>query len=103
MREYMLMPHTADTMLVATRLFRRDLDKDFSSALFGYLWNFADPLVIAGVFIVLRSGGIIGGEELMIPFGVYVLYGMLLLKAFTNALARPLTLLKRSASLLTQT
>ena len=90
-------------LLVATRLFRRDLDKDFSSSLFGYLWNFADPLVIAGVFIVLRSGGIIGGEELMIPFGVYVLYGMLLLKAFTNALARPLTLLKRSASLLTQT
>ncbi len=90
-------------LLVATRLFRRDLDKDFSSSLFGYLWNFADPLVIAGVFIVLRGGGIITGEELAIPFGVYVVYGMLLLKAFTNALARPLTLLKRSSSLLTQT
>jgi ABC-type polysaccharide/polyol phosphate export permease len=68
MREYMLMPHTADTMLVATRLFRRDLDKDFSSALFGYLWNFADPLVIAGVFIVLQSGGVIAIKDEILPF-----------------------------------
>ena len=96
------MKRVSETMLVATRLFRRDLDREFSSAFLGYLWNFADPLIIAGVFVVLRSGGVIADENLAIPFGVYVVYGMLLLKAFTNALTRPLSLIRRSSSILSQ-
>lgn len=96
------MRRLSDSVSVARRLFKRDLDREFSSALLGYFWNFADPLIIAGVFVVLQSGGVIADENLTIPFSVYVVYGMLLLKAFTNALTRPLTLIKRSSAILTQ-
>jgi lipopolysaccharide transport system permease protein len=87
---------------IAVRLFRRGLLREFSSAKFGYLWNFADPLIIAAVFMVLHGGGVIVGEDIGMPYGVYVVYGMLLLRAFTAALAMPLTIFNRHAAILSQ-
>ncbi len=88
---------------IAVRLFRRDLSNDYSTTLFGCLWNFADPIVIAIAFIVLKQGGIIEAEGINMPFSVFTIYGMLLLYAFTSGLARPLTLIRRSSSILSQT
>ena len=88
---------------LAWRLFRRSITSEFRDALFGFLWNFADPIIIALAFLLLRHGGIIDPESLPIPFGAYVMYGMLLLQLFIQSLVLSVTIVKRSASLITNT
>ena len=87
--------------LLAWRLFRRDLKTEFVDSYLGYLWNFAAPLVIAGAFLVLRSGGLIDADNLPIPFGAYVMYGVLLLEFFMQTVLRGMTVLRRSGVLVT--
>ncbi len=87
---------------LAWRLFRRDLTSEFAGTGFGWLWNFADPLVLAGVFMVLRGGNVIGIEHIGMPFAVYVVFGLSLLQAFTEGLTQPLKVLGKSRQLLTQ-
>ncbi len=84
------------------RLFRRDLAADYSRARFGWLWNFADPLVLAAVFVFLRSGEALGPTGLEVPYPVWVVLGMLSLQAFLNALNKPLQMVKQSHGLRAQ-
>ncbi len=88
---------------LAWRLFRRSVASEFRDALFGFLWNFADPIIIALAFLLLRHGGIIDPESLPIPFGAYVMYGMLLLQLFIESLVMSVTIVKRSAAIITNT
>ena len=87
---------------LAWRLFRRDLKGEFTGSFFGYAWNFADPIILAGVFIVLRSGGLINDEAIGMSYALYVLFGMSLLQIFLNALAAPLEMISASRSMLIQ-
>jgi lipopolysaccharide transport system permease protein len=92
-----------DSRYLAVRLFRRDVRSEFKDAALGYLWNFADPIVLALVFIFLRRGGYITADGLDMPYPVFVVYGMLLLQAFLRALSNPLTLLNRHHALISST
>ncbi len=85
---------------LAWRLFRRDLKTEFTSSLFGYLWTFADPLILAGVFIVLKGGGLISIEAIGMPYALYVLFGMSLLQIFIQSIRAPLRMIPKSQSLL---
>jgi lipopolysaccharide transport system permease protein len=85
---------------LAYRLFRRDLKAEFADSALGYLWNFVNPLVLALLFIFMKSGGILQTEAIEMPYGVYVVCGMLLFQSFIQSLNLPLTLLKRSGNLL---
>lgn len=87
---------------LAVRLFRRDVRGEFKDAALGYLWNFADPLVLALVFVFLRGGGFITAQHIEMPYSVYVVYGMLLLHVFIQSLSAPLALLNRHRSLISQ-
>lgn len=84
---------------LAWRLFRRDLKAEFLHSKLGWWWNFADPLVLAAVFIFLRGEKVIGGLPLPVPYPVWVVLGMLGLQAFLNAWVQPLRLLGRSRPL----
>ena len=81
------------------RLFRRDLSAEFDRARLGWLWNFADPLVLAAVFVLLRRGEAVAGTGVGVPYSVWVVLGMLSLQAFLNALTRPLKMLDQSRAL----
>ncbi len=87
---------------LAWRLFRRENKSEVSSSFFGYLWYFADPLILALVFVLLRRGGVIEAEGMQMPYGVYVVFGMLLLQVFLDSLARPVGLIERHSHLVTQ-
>ena len=85
------------------RLFRRDLSAEFDRARLGWLWNFADPLILAVVFVFLRGSGAVGlPPGLDVPYPVWVVMGMLSLQAFLNALTRPLKLIDQSRALRAQ-
>jgi len=84
-------------------LFRRTLASEFRESLFGCLWNFADPIIIALAFLLLRHGGLIDPESLPIPFGAYVMYGMLILQLFIESLVQSVTILRRSKALVSNT
>lgn len=84
---------------LAWRLFRRDLSADFAQARLGWLWNFADPLALAAVFLWLRGERVIGGLPLPVPYAVWVVWGMLSLQAFLQALTRPLAVIDQTAAM----
>ena len=87
---------------LAWRLFRRDLSAEYDRAWFGWLWNFADPLVLAAVFVFLRRGDAVSALDAQVPYPVWVVLGMLTLQAFLNALNQPLVLLKKSRAMRNQ-
>ena len=87
---------------LAFRLFLRDVKAEFGQSFLGAFWSFVDPIVLALLFVLLRRRGVLEQPEGTMPFGVYVVFGTLILQAFMNSLRRPLSLLRRSRALITQ-
>src|SRR5687768_9350454 len=67
---------------MAFSIFRRDLLAEYAKARFGMLWDFVEPIVIAVVFMFLRSGGVIKYEHHAVPYPIFVIYGVLLWQTF---------------------
>lgn len=87
---------------IAYRLFLKDIKTQYSNALLGQFWNFANPLVMALVFIVLFGDGIIESENISMSYSIYVVFGMSLFQVFTQSVLLPLGLFSRSGVLLKQ-
>ncbi len=85
---------------LAYRLFRKDLKAEFADSLLGYAWNFANPLILAAIFIVMQSGGILKTDTIAMPYPVYVVCGMLLFQTFIQSINLPLSLVSRSGQLI---
>ncbi len=86
---------------IAYRLFVRDVKGDYSRSKFGALWDFVEPLVVAGVFAALYDSGVIQSGEIGIPYPVFVVFGVLMWQTFSEAITYPLDLIRSSRSLIT--
>lgn len=76
---------------LAWRLFIRDVSSRYRQTIFGFIWAFLPPIATTATFVILNSGGVINlGNDLDIPYPVYVMIGTLLWQVFVDALNSPL-------------
>lgn len=85
---------------LAWQLARRDLKAQYRQSLFGYLWALLPPLLVAGSFIALRSGGVFSAGAIPVAYGAYVITGTLLWQIFADAVVAPLRLVTASRDIL---
>lgn len=88
---------------VAYSIFQRELRGEYAKSRLGLFWDFAEPLVLAVVFMFLRKGAIINFENQDMPYALFVIFGMLLWRTFTDSLTLPLNIFHRSRAMITQT
>ncbi len=91
-----------ESRYIAYRLFLKEIKTQYVDSLLGQFWNFANPIVMALVFIVLFGNGIIETENMVMSYSVYVVYGMFLFQVFTQSIIMPLGIFSRSGDLLRQ-
>jgi len=84
------------------RLFLRDIRGDYARSRFAVIWDFAEPLVIALVFVSLYQSGVISSGEIDIPYPAFVAFGVLLWQTFVDAITLPLEVPRASRNLITQ-
>ena len=84
------------------RLFLRDIRGDYARSRFAVVWDFAEPLVIALVFVSLFRNGVIESGEIGIPYPAFVAFGVLLWQTFVDATTMPLDVPRASRNLITQ-
>jgi len=87
---------------LAYRLFIKDIKADYSQSKFGALWDFLEPIVLAFIFIMLRRGNVISSGDILIPYSVFIIYGLLSWQTFAESVKLPLSVLQSSKTLLNQ-
>lgn len=87
---------------LAWRLFVRNISSRYRHTFLGYVWAFLPPVMSAGVFVILHKGGYFTVEQTQVPYGVFVLAGLILWQAFAEAVHAPLRLVQQSHSILTK-
>jgi lipopolysaccharide transport system permease protein len=85
---------------MAFRIFLKDIRGEYARSLFGALWDFAEPLVVALIFIALYRVAVIPPGDIAIPYPVFVVFGMLLWQTFTEAILLPLDVIRKSKNLI---
>ena len=85
------------------RLYKQSRLHEQRSTRWSGIWDFAEPLVIAAVFIILRAGSVVDVGETEMSYGLFVVVGMLQWQTFVDALTRPLGLIRSSRNLLLHT
>jgi lipopolysaccharide transport system permease protein len=75
---------------LAWRLCVRDISAQYRQRILGYVWAFIPPLVASLPFIFLRSQGIVGIRETVIPYPAYALIGTMIWQVFVDALNSPI-------------
>lgn len=84
----------------AYRLALRDIMGGYARSLFGLLWDLVDPLVFGAIFYILVAKGVLHPGSMVIPYALFVTYGMLLYQTFTESLLSSLRLFKNRRGLL---
>ncbi|MCH7960044.1 MAG: hypothetical protein IID08_07935 [Candidatus Hydrogenedentes bacterium] len=84
------------------RLFLRDLRAEYSRVAFGVFWDFVDPLVLGVIFYFLMQLRVINAGELSMPYALFVIYGLLLYRTFSESVTLSLDVMHRSRTILTQ-
>jgi lipopolysaccharide transport system permease protein len=85
---------------LAWQLAARDLRSQYRQSLLGYLWAVLPPLLVAVSFVALRAGGVFSADTIAVPYGAYVITGMLLWHIFADAVLAPLRLVTASREML---
>jgi lipopolysaccharide transport system permease protein len=85
---------------LAWQLFIRDLRAKYRQTAFGYVWAILPSLAIAAIWIFLRSSKIINIESPGVPYGAFVVIGILLWQSFLDALFQPMNSLQVSKDML---
>lgn len=67
-----------------------------------YLWNFAEPISLAVIFAILRSGNILVVSESSYPFFLYLLTGLFPFQLFFTHVQRSANAIESYADLLNQ-
>lgn len=86
---------------MAYRLCIKDIRAESAKSAFGILWDFADPLVLGGIFYLLMRQRIINPGEMTMPYAVYVIYGLLLYTTFCESITLSLDVMQKSKMILT--
>lgn len=87
---------------MAWRLFIKDIKAEYTRSAFGIFWDFADPLVLAGIFYYLMHRGIIDVGDLGMPVALYVIFGVLLYQTFIESITFSVGLIRSSQGLISQ-
>jgi len=85
---------------LAWRLFVRGVQSRYRQSFLGYLWAFLPPVAMAAPFTFLISQGVLATAPTPVPYGAYVLIGVVLWQTFVDALNSPLRLVRNSRSML---
>jgi lipopolysaccharide transport system permease protein len=85
---------------LAWRILRRDLSARHRQTLLGYLWIVLPPLAIALGLTLATRAEILRIAATDIPYPAYLVFSMSLWQSFSEALAAPPALLRRSRSIL---
>lgn len=86
---------------MAYRLCIKDIQAEYSKSRFGILWDFADPFIYGAIFYTLMHYRVINPGSMMVPYAVYVIFGLMLYQIFCESVTMPLNALNRSRSILT--
>lgn len=87
---------------VGYRLARNNIVGQYAQSVLGFLWDFADPLVLGTIFFFLYRHKIFETGDLPIPYFVFVTFGLLLFQTFASAVLDTLNVLRSSRGLITQ-
>lgn len=87
---------------VAWRLFRSSVQARHRRAWLGYLWLLLPTLGTTGVWVYVRSRGLIATGATGVPYVVYALSGTILWQVFAESLVSPLQQLSASRQLVTR-
>ena len=87
---------------LAWRLFLRNISARYRQTLLGYVWAVLPPVFTTTVFVFLRNVGFFEVAETQVPYVVFLLTGMMLWQAFTDALTSPSRMVAGSVSMLTK-
>jgi lipopolysaccharide transport system permease protein len=87
---------------LAWRLLVRNISSRYRHTFLGYFWAFLPPVMTAGVFVFLQNAGYFTVGPTQVPYGVFVLAGLILWQAFADAVHAPLRLVQQSHSILTK-
>lgn len=74
---------------LAWRLMVRDIKAQYRQSLFGFLWAFLPPVVMAAGFTLAARANVINVGETGIPYPAYVIISMSLWQSFVEALNGP--------------
>lgn len=87
---------------VAYRLAIKDIKRQYSNSMFGFMWDFIDPLVLGLIFYYLRSSNIFSSGDHAMPYPVFLIYGLMLYQTFVQATQLSVNIILSSGGLLTQ-
>lgn len=88
---------------LAWRLLQRNLRGMYRQTLFGVIWAFLPPLANALIWIFLYSQNVVKfGDQIHIPYPLYVLTGMVIWQTFVESLQMPLNVVRQNRSMLTK-
>jgi lipopolysaccharide transport system permease protein len=79
-----------DARELSWRLFVRDWSAQYRQSVFGILWSFLPPVVTGLIFIFLQSRNVVNFGPTDIPYGLYVMVGVVLWQLFTESVNAPL-------------
>lgn len=74
---------------LAWRLMVRDIKAQYRQSLFGFLWAFLPPIVMAAGFTLAANANVINVGETGMPYPAYVILSMSLWQSFVEALNGP--------------
>lgn len=83
------------------RLAIRNLSAMYRRSVLGYLWAILPPLVSAGVFFLLKRGGVTS-IELSVPYGAWLIAGTFLWQSFADAITGQLRSFTQSKQMLSK-
>jgi lipopolysaccharide transport system permease protein len=86
---------------IGYNLFLKDLRADYVKTKFGLVWDIVEPIVFAIVFIFLKKSQVVGVGNIVIPYAVFVIIGMLLWQIFVDSLLLPFRIINSTKNILT--
>jgi lipopolysaccharide transport system permease protein len=66
------------------RLFKRDFLAKYRQSLLGVTWAFIIPIVTVGLFVFLKSAGVMQMQESAVPYPLYSLVGLTIWQIFAS-------------------
>ena len=76
---------------LAWRLMRHDISARFRQSVFGLLWAFLPPIVLAAGFVMAGNAKVIAIAATPLPYAAYVMLSMILWQTFVDSLNGPVS------------
>ena len=87
---------------LAWRLFLRNVRGMYRQTFLGLFWAFLPPIANTAVWIFLRQQGVFDTGTMAVNATLYILTGMILWQAFSEALQMPLKVLKQNQNMISK-